>query len=249
MYNPMPHFTPLHQQLQCCWPLPRSADSQSLWNKAVETAEHEAPAWFPTAELQTCLLLCRGPPTTPWDLTPLSGLPPFVTSPACFTHCLTCENFLSAGSSQGARLEACALTTVLSWGVAERRPVNTMTESAKEASPRPLGMGGNRTALRREVTWGIEGSDNRGAGGSMNQSPGQGLLVRNQPPKREAWLKARIPLACHPLPWPSLCPSDTPTRGPGYAPVSFNKWSLPLAGLTGKVLSCSAQFLSLLSSY
>lgn len=86
----------------------------------------------------------------------------------------------------------------------------------------------------------------------MNQSPGRGLLVRGQPqrqpPKREAWLEVRVPLAGHPPPCPPPCPSDTPTRGPDYVPVNFNKRPLPLAGLTGEVLSCSAQFLSLLFS-
>lgn len=48
----------------------------SLSNKAAGTAECEAAAWSPTAELQACLLLFRGPPSTPWDLTPLSKLSP-----------------------------------------------------------------------------------------------------------------------------------------------------------------------------
>ena len=34
-----------------------------------------------------------------------------------------------------------------------------------------------------------------------------------------------------------------------YAPVSFNKQPLPLVGLRGEVLSCSPQFLGLLSSH
>lgn len=86
----------------------------------------------------------------------------------------------------------------------------------------------------------------------MNQSSGRVSLSgvsHSNSHQREAWLEARVLLACHPPPCSSPCPSDTSTRGPGYAPVSFNKWPLPLAGLTGEVLSCSAQFHGLLSSY
>lgn len=86
----------------------------------------------------------------------------------------------------------------------------------------------------------------------MNHSPGKSLLVRNQtqqePPK--GGLAGGQSPACLPrFTQPLSAPQTLSHQGPGYAPGSFNKWPLPLAGLTGEVSSCSAQFLSLLSSY
>lgn len=84
----------------------------------------------------------------------------------------------------------------------------------------------------------------------MNRSPGEGLLARNQPQQeppedRPGWRSE----SCHPSPAPLPAPQTLSHQGAGDAPVSFNKRALPLAGLTGEVLSCSAQFLGLLSSY
>lgn len=87
----------------------------------------------------------------------------------------------------------------------------------------------------------------------MNQSPGEGLLESNQPQQRPREIRpgwrseSCLPTTLYPAPLPA--PQTLSHQGASYAPVSFNKQPLLLAGLTGEVLSCSAQFLGLLSSY
>ena len=65
---------------------------------------------------------------------------------------------------------------------------------------------------------------------------------------RQAWLEVRVlPPFTQSL---SLPLKHSLTRRLAmYAPVSFNKRPLPLVGLRGEVLSCSPQFLGLLSSH